>query len=262
MLWRSFVLVAVFSFAFFEVEAKIIETRYVEDVIPLIDHDTWFLVDLDNCMFEAAQALGHNNWWYDVLQERMTKGMTKAEATRDAYPLWVKTQKACRVKPLEKNFIPILVMLQNQGVVIMGLTHPHTSVVDSTLKQVASLGFDFSKTAPSQACFVVPYKNPTLYSQGVLFVCDYNKKIDVFKTFLNMINQKPKKVVLIDDKRKNVEELEKLTQYGIEYIGVHYTAIDYAKPLYDAKIAKFQMKYLDQILSNESAQLLMESGLE
>jgi hypothetical protein len=45
-------------FASLQMEAKIIETRYIEDVIPLIDEDTWFLVDLDNCLFEGSQALG------------------------------------------------------------------------------------------------------------------------------------------------------------------------------------------------------------
>ena len=59
-----------------------------------------------------------------------------------------------------------------------------------------------------------------------------------------------------------MEELESLTQQGIEYIGVHYTAINDAKPVYNREIAKFQYKFLDQIMSNEAAQLLMENGLE
>lgn len=32
-----------------EVEAKILKTKHVEEILPLIDEDTWFLVDLDNC---------------------------------------------------------------------------------------------------------------------------------------------------------------------------------------------------------------------
>lgn len=34
-----------------DVQAKVIQTQYIKDVIPLIDEDTWFLVDLDNCFF-------------------------------------------------------------------------------------------------------------------------------------------------------------------------------------------------------------------
>ena len=77
-----------------------------------------------------------------------------------------------------------------------------------------------------------------------------------------MINRKPTKIVFIDDKRKNVEELENLTRYGIEYIGVHYTAIEHVKPVYVREVAEFQSKFLDQIMSNEAALILMESGLD
>ncbi len=49
---------AIYCFASLEIEAK-----NIEDVIPLIDNETWFLVDPDNCMFEGAQALGHANWF-------------------------------------------------------------------------------------------------------------------------------------------------------------------------------------------------------
>lgn len=244
------------------IEAKIIETPHIEDVIPLTDDETWFLVDLDNCMFEGAQALGHANWFYDEIQQRMQKGMNREQAIADAYPNWIKTQKVCQIKPLESSFIPTLLMLQNKGITIMGLTHRQPSVADSTVRQVNSLGFDFSITAPSKKSFEISAKTPTLYLQGILFVGDYNKKIDIFEPFLALIKKNPKKIVFIDDKRKNVEELENLTRYGIEYIGVHYTAIEHSKPVYVREIAEFQSKFLDKIMSNEAALLLMENEIE
>lgn len=257
-----FALIVFCCFASLRMEANIIETQHIEEVLPFIDQDTWLLVDLDNCMFEAAQALGHASWFYDQLQQRMQKGMNRNEAIADAYPGWIKTQKVCKVKPLENNFVPILLALQNKGVTIMGLTHRQPSVADSTARQVNSLGFDFLLTAPSKESFVVPAKTPTLYFQGILFVGDYNKKIDIFEPFLSILKKSPKKIVFIDDKRKNVEELENLTKYGIEYTGVHYTAIEHSKPVYSREIAEFQYKFLDQIMSNEAALLLMENGLE
>lgn len=262
MFMRTVFAIAIFCLASSCVEAKIIETCHIEDVIPLIDHETWFLVDLDNCMFEGAQALGHANWFYDELQQRMQNGMSREEAIADAYPGWIKTQKACKVKPLESSFVPILLMLQGKGITIMGLTHRQPSVADSTVRQVNSLGFDFLSTAPSKENFCVPAKTPTLYSQGILFVGDYNKKIDIFESFLLMIKKSPKKIVFIDDKRKNVADLESLTRYGIEYVGVHYTAIEHSKLVYIREVAQFQYKFLDEIMSNEAALLLMENGLE
>lgn len=245
-----------------EIQAKIIETKRVEEILPYIDDETWLLVDLDNCMFQAAQALGHANWFYDLLQQRLEKGMSRDEAIADAYPYWIKTQKVCKVKALEETFVPLLLALQNKNTTIMGLTHRQPSVADSTVRQVNSLGFDFVPSAPAKNNFVVPAKNPTLYYQGILFVGDYNKKIDIFESFLHIIQKKPKKVVFIDDKRKNVEELEVLTNFGIEYMGVHYTAIEKSIPVYSREIADVQYKFLDQILSNEAALLLMENCLD
>lgn len=258
----KFLICALFLGLFGTVQGRIIETRYIQDVNPLIDEETWLLVDLDNCMFEGAEALGHANWFYDEMQKRIEKGMTRDEAIAHAYPLWVKVQKVSSVKPLEAHFVPTLLALQNRGICIMGLTHRQPSVADSTANHVSSLGFNFLSTAPSKECFSIPAKTPTLFYQGILFVGDYNKKIDVFDPFLKKINQKPKKIVFVDDKRKNVEELEALAEQGIEYIGIHYTAIQYAKPVYDREIAEYQAKFLDKVMSNEAALLLMENGVE
>ena len=177
------------------------ETRYIEDVLPLIDNETWFLVDLDNTTFEGKQALGHTEWFYDRANEKIRKGMTLEEATRECYPEWIEVQKVCAVKPIEKAFIPSVILLQNQGIVVMGLTHRQPSIADSTTRQVRSLGFTFLPTAPVKSTFPVPSSTPTLYTQGILFTGEYNKKGEIFIRFLSLINQKPKKVVFIDDRK-------------------------------------------------------------
>src|ERR1700733_12860363 len=106
-------MMALFCLALLKIEARILETKHIEEILPLIDENAWLLVDLDNCMFQGAQALGHANWFYDELQQRMQKGMSREEAIADAYPDWIKTQKVCKVKALEENFVPTLLMLQN-----------------------------------------------------------------------------------------------------------------------------------------------------
>lgn len=244
-------------------EAKIIETVTVDNIIPLIDRDTWLLVDLDNTTFEGKQALGHTEWFYDKAHAKMRSGMTLEEATRECYPEWIEVQKVCPVKPVEAAFIPALMLLQQQGIVIMGLTHRQPSLVDSTLRQVNSLGLNFFDSAPVKTTFVVPSETPTMYVQGILFTGEFNKKGEIFVRFLSIINQKPKKIVFIDDKRSHVEEVEMaLKNQGIEYIGIHYTATEHVEKVYFPEIAEFQHKFLNKILSNEGALLLMEHGLQ
>lgn len=259
-MFRNFLLSLLFLSA--ALPATIIETSHIEDVAPLIDAETWFLVDLDNTFFEAAQALGHAHWFYEQVQNRCAQGMSREEAFEDFYPLWVKTQQACPVKPLEESFVSCVLELQKKGVVVMGLTHRQPSVASATFQQVTSLGVDFSKTAPSSELQLhMEAKHPTLYQNGILFVHDLNKKGTVFLDFLGKMAQRPKKVVFIDDKRKNVEELEEvLALENISYVGVHYTAIEQTKKIYDPAIAEIQLKCLTQILSNEAAALLNTHG--
>lgn len=262
ILHRSFLILTTLLLPFLS-EAKIIETAHVADALPYIDQETWFLVDLDNTMFEGKQALGHANWFYDEIEQRMSGGMSREEAIRDFYPNWIKTQPICSVKALEDDFVPGLIALQNRGITVMGLTHRQPLVAQATVRQVASLGVDFINTAPSKDSFSVAATTPTIYLQGILFVGDYNKKSDVFIPFLSLVGKTPRKVVFIDDKRKNVEELEQtLSKYGIEYVGIYYTAIEYAKPVYSRELAKYQYQFLDKIMSNEAASLLMQHGLE
>ena len=96
---RIFIVLATFCCFIFS-DAKIIETSHIADVIPLIDQNTWFLVDLDNTLFEAKQALGHANWFYDQLQQKIDKGLSREEAFKEFYPEWIRVQKICPVKPL------------------------------------------------------------------------------------------------------------------------------------------------------------------
>ena len=147
---RKDLLLFIVCLAGYRLEARVVETAHVEDIVPFIDEDTWFLVDLDNCMFQGAQALGHANWFYDEIQQRTQKGMSQQDAIRDFYPTWSNIQKICRVKPVEEAFISVLHQIEARGITIMGLTHRQPSIADSTIRQVGSLGFDFQRTAPSK----------------------------------------------------------------------------------------------------------------
>ena len=99
MLKRTIMTLLILAFSGIGV-AKVIETRTIEDVVPLIDEETWFLVDLDNTLFETAQAFGHTNWFYDEIEQRMNQGVSRDEAITEIYPLWLKIQERSNVQLL------------------------------------------------------------------------------------------------------------------------------------------------------------------
>jgi len=244
----------------FSTNATILETRHIANVIPLVDSETWFLVDLDNTLFEGAEAYGHAAWFYDAVNDGLEDGLSKEEIINIFYPRWIASQKTCPVKPLEKEFISFITDLQNQGIVVMGFTHRQPVIADSTIRQVNSLNIDFTLTAPSEEVFSLEAKNPTLYQNGILFVGDFNKKGEIFSKFLNHIDDAPNKIVFIDDKLKNVEEVESVAdRLGIPYTGVHYTAIDHAAPIYSREIAEEQYRLYKEREAAESVKDIWES---
>ncbi len=244
--------------------SELYTTSKIAEVEKLFYQDElWVLVDLDNCLFEAKQALGHVNWFYDLVKEKTDQGKSKQEAIAEAYLGWIKTQPVCPVKPLESDFIDLIRNLQHQGVIVMGLTHRQPSVASATIKQAESLGIQFSNSAVWKEEFSPEAAFPTLFSGGIVFVNDNNSKGDVFSSFLAHIQQKPKRVLFVDDIKKNVSELgETLEAMGIEYTGIHYTANTKSDPVYSRELADFQYQFLDRILSNEEAAILMSSSKE
>ncbi len=242
---------------------EVIVCETVIDLLPLIDEKTWFLVDLDNTVFQATQALGHVNWLQHEVQKQMNEGKSREEAFYSLYPLWKKTQMMTDVTPIEVNFLKIIQQLQNNNIVVMGLTQRQLFVIPETLRQLDSLGVTFQKTAPLKETINFFGKEPALYTQGILFIGDFNTKGDIFRTFLKQLEQKPKKIVFIDDKRENVEELAKVAMLEeIEYIGAHYTAIERGQQIYFPELAEYQLNFFDNIMSNEEALLFLSQANE
>lgn len=245
-------------------EAKIIETSSFSDVIPLVDENTWLVLDLDHTIYEGKEALGHSDWISNIIDKKVEEeGLTLQESIDISYPEWIQAKKRSSVKPVEEGFIRALLDIQKSNIVIMGLTQQRPDLAPVTIRDLFSLDWSFLPTAPSSNTFNIPTIRPVTYTEGILFVGDYNKKGETFCKFLAIIGQKPLKIVFMDDKRKHVEEMEQAcNEQGIDYIGIHYTAINFSEKVYYPEIAELQRKLMYQTISNEAARLLIEQGVE
>lgn len=67
---------------------EIIESSTIANVLPLIDEETWVLVDLDNTVFQAKQALDHVNWLQHEVQKQIDSGKSREDAFYSIYPLY------------------------------------------------------------------------------------------------------------------------------------------------------------------------------
>jgi PhoPQ-activated pathogenicity-related protein len=199
------------------------------------------------------------DWFNDGFQKKLDEGLPRDEAVAALYPGWAKTQEACEVIPVEKAFIELIRSWQDKGIGVMAVSSRQTSVIDSTEKQLKSIGVDLSKTAPIKGSGILEFPFSAVYKNGVLYLTGYLKKGELIKQFFEETGLKPSKVIFFDDKKYNVKALAKgVRSLGIEMLGVHYRAIERQPKIYDPKLAKIQHCYFGKfgkILSNEEAAL-------
>ena len=220
-------------------EKRILECASISEVLPLIDQDTWLLLDLDNTLFQSSQAYGHLDWLHDEEAQLVERGLTPVEAFLSMCPQWKLVQNELSMIPVEQALVDTLLKLQTQGVRALGLTHRESYLADVTLEHLNRLNIDFLRTAPTSDPFTFIAAEKVLYQGGVLFVHTFNDKGKVFRSFLEKIGHRPNKIVFLDDKLKNVEQMADMAaSENISFHGIYYTAIHHTPRIYSRESAR------------------------
>lgn len=211
----------------------IIECRSMSEFSPLIDRQTWVLLDLDNTVFQSSTPYGHVGWLDDLVADLMSQGLSREESFHSIFPRWKQAQQEISVVSLEPAMISAIHRLQEEGITIMGVTHRESFLVDRTLELLRGLELDFGRTAPVEKAFEFQAVERVVYDHGILFVHTFNDKGEVFLLFLDKIGKRPEKMLFVDDKKKNVEQMVRMgVSAHIPIIGVHYTAIEHGPKIY------------------------------
>lgn len=208
----------------------------------------WVIVDLDNTLFEARQALGHADHAYTLVQGYLKNNPNaeQREAWDEMYREWAPIQEQCEVclvDPwVEVSFDNVQ---QSFKGVVFGLTHRRPCVAADTLRQVESVGVCFDRNLPrlktQDHAVNLGKNNWMMWLRGILFVGDYNSKSAALKWLFENIEEAnwPETVFFFDDKEDNVQDLEKFfdglnkkrsAEKQIEFIGVHFRPDEDQRP--------------------------------
>lgn len=169
---------------------------------------------------------------------------------------------------VDAAYIDIIKCLEEKGIPIVGLTALEVGeygkiekLEDWRLDNLKHVGVDLSNSFkhknPTSLKTLPEYNNNfPLFKNGVLFTNRQPKGL-VFTAFINILDNKPKKVIFIDD---NLEYLKSVQQaalgLGMEFIGFHYRAVENMCSDFDEEIAQIQYLYLlkcEHWLSNQEA---------
>jgi 5S rRNA maturation endonuclease (ribonuclease M5) len=81
-------------------------------------------------------------------------------------------------------------------------------------------------------------KKRCLYKKGIIF-CDLNHKGSMMVEFLKQIKYKPKKIIFVDDKMRNVINVEEAAKkLGIECIAIHYIYLADSNKTFDPELTE------------------------
>lgn len=235
----------------------------ITEFLPHITPNTLVVIDLDNTTMYSKTQYGTDQWYYrNIVMKEVDKGFTLDEAILRTYPQWVFAQQHNEVIPVDKRIPGIISDLQSKGVPILGLTSREPIVAIPTVKQLNSIGVDFSKSKLSdlKPSFSAPY-SPAFY-EGVIFVHDLNKKGEILDQFLAQIPEEEltiDKIVFIDDRMSHIENVMKYAEdRNCGFFGLRYSKSDEHVKGLNVAIAEKQLEILTKGLTDKDAEKLLQ----
>lgn len=246
----------------FVANGTIVEENKMADALAGLDTDTLVIFDIDSTILEPAQTLGSDAWYYTTIDRLISEGMDKEEAQKKILNQWMEVQKITDVIAVEANTPELIRQLQDKEIKIAVLTARPFKLIDVTIKQLNSIGVDFSRSPLSAK--KIDVKSPggkAKYRNGIIF-CGGPKsdKGLILNEVLRKVKLVPNRVVFVDDRKNNVEAVDRaLALNGIECKCVRYGAADRAYREYNRSVADIEMNFFNKVLSDDAAKAILTS---
>ncbi len=214
--------------------------------------------DIDDTLLDFPCMLGSKAWRKEMFQV--------APDQHDRIVLFItKHIPATSVEPMTTQLIK---ELQTKGYVVCGLTArerqvwystPMEGVDILTLKQLTSAGIAldnnrFKEIYPELA-------KDAAYFEGVFFA-DISPKGDYLRKILEGASHRPKKIIFIDDKLRQVQSVDSVLQdLHIDHECYWYVATEHQAAQFDPLIAAIQLHHLwvsqgSEMLSDQEAEVI------
>lgn len=176
---------------------------------------------------------------------------------------------------IDPKVVPLISSLQKRNIPTIAFTKMGSwslgiipSLTEFRISQLKKQGIDFSEAfkQPQFPQFQVVVKGDKsfCFKGGVLFSNEFDKG-PILTMFLEALKWKPSKIIFLDDRYDYLETVEEaLSDSGIEFTGIYYTAAKNESAPLDRDVAEFQFRYLAEHgkwLDDEQARLLLNKAL-
>ncbi len=195
------------------------------------DENCWVIFDVDYTL--TMPMLEYNERNYPVIQKSLNEILSEIK-DRETLDRLCSSSVFLSQTLIEKQLPDVLKNLSQKGARVFALTAAlgAEKLRKHRFQTLISLGvnfsgaFDFSEMdlddIPPYIGYKSGYYNGVLYANGE---CDSaNDKGKVLKSFISKVGKLPTHIVIIDDRKKNLEDLQlALAELGIKFLGLLYT---------------------------------------
>lgn len=243
--------------------ADIIETHEIASVQNPIDNDSFVLFNITGTLYEPATTLADNQWRIYFTERAQT--LVSDRASVECFVNKIKNDIVNHLpKKSVEDFTPRLIAnLQSQQIRVLGITQKQmvASYADNfglmTRNHLLSIGIDLEKTLS-----YLHLKNDSgddgshSFAYGLIFT--NGKSVGpAILAFLERLQSKPTKIIMIDNSRRNLENAQMaLASTDIKFKGFRYGRADMRKAHFDPLVGTIQFfAFINEgrIMSDEEA---------
>ncbi len=261
------ILLNIFSF----LSAEIVEINDIKEILPSIKEDSLVLFDMDDTLTDSSISLG-NGAFRQYIRKQIADYEKKygshwdKKNVHDVLTFYVASKVP--VVPVEEALPGVVSDLQARNIPVFvftarGVTKWYSSEFKDadqlTFMQLNTAGYDFSASFQPQGYDKIPansFKNGVLFASGM-------KKGSFIEYLIKTTGNRPSHVVFIDDKRDQVESVDKkLTELGIPSVSFLYKHAEANNSKTDPVVTTLQLSTLINqgiILNDEKANEMKES---
>lgn len=241
--------------------AELIETQDIQDLLKYADEETLVVTDLNEVVIQTPQMLGSAAWMTWDLEHAMNKRkMDKARALEERVPVWHKVMRRTKMELVDPKAPWVYSELQRRGSRVVGLTNNYLELAYVTMGHLKRNAIDFMQKPVYPFDKEITGGRAAKLVDGVIFAGLDNDKGETLLNLLEQIHYTPKRIVFIDDKEKNVTSvLAACEKAGIPCVGLRYGKADERKLAFDPRIAGEQLLHLEKVIADEEAQLLLKA---